>query len=86
MRSSSTAQAWVAAKYAQKYPDRVSGMILLNPYASNETYSKRIEEATHEDGMGVLAITHYSRLFEQLKPDVVHVFADGRIQYPERCW
>ncbi|MHC4954851.1 MAG: HEAT repeat domain-containing protein [Planctomycetota bacterium] len=36
---------WVAAKYAQKYPDRVSGMILLNPYASNETYSKRIEEA-----------------------------------------
>ena len=28
----------------------------------------------------VLAITHYSRLFEQLKPDVVHVFADGRIK------
>jgi len=36
---------WVAAKYAQKYPDRVSGMLLLNPYASNETYSKRIAEA-----------------------------------------
>ena len=28
----------------------------------------------------MLAITHYSRLFEQLQPDTVHVFADGRIQ------
>ena len=27
--------------------------------------------------MGVLAITHYSRLFEQLRPDTVHVFAGG---------
>lgn len=42
--------------------------------------SKRVEEATSEDGLGVLAITHYSRLFEQLEPDTVHVFADGRIQ------
>jgi Fe-S cluster assembly ATP-binding protein len=42
--------------------------------------SQRIEEATSEDGLGVLAITHYSRLFNQLKPDVVHVFADGKIQ------
>lgn len=42
--------------------------------------SQRVEEATHEDDMGVLAITHYSRLFEQLKPDMVHVFAGGRIQ------
>ena len=42
--------------------------------------SARIEEATEEDELGVLAITHYSRLFEQLRPDVVHVFAGGRIQ------
>jgi len=42
--------------------------------------SSRVEEATEEDGLGVLAITHYSRLFEQLRPDVVHVFAAGRIQ------
>jgi len=42
--------------------------------------SGRIEAATTEDGLGVLAITHYSRLFEQLRPDRVHVFADGRIQ------
>jgi Fe-S cluster assembly ATP-binding protein len=42
--------------------------------------SSRIEEATEEDSLGVLAITHYSRLFEQLLPDVVHVFVAGRIQ------
>jgi Fe-S cluster assembly ATP-binding protein len=27
-----------------------------------------------------LAITHYSRLLHELKPDVVHVLARGRIQ------
>ncbi len=42
--------------------------------------SARIEQATEEDSLGVLAITHYSRLFEELSPDTVHVFADGRIQ------
>jgi len=46
--------------------------------------SRRIEEATHgdgeRDGLGVLAITHYSRLLHELKPDVVHVLARGRIQ------
>jgi pimeloyl-ACP methyl ester carboxylesterase len=36
---------WIAAKYAQKYPDRVHGLILINPYASNEQYSKAIDEA-----------------------------------------
>lgn len=39
-----------------------------------------MEEATEEDGLGVLAITHHGRLFEQLRSDVVHVFADGRVQ------
>ena len=27
----------------------------------------------------MLAITHYNRLLEELRPDVVHVFAKGRI-------
>jgi Fe-S cluster assembly ATP-binding protein len=27
----------------------------------------------------VLAITHYSRLLSELKPDVIHVLAHGRI-------
>jgi Fe-S cluster assembly ATP-binding protein len=41
--------------------------------------SQRIEAATAEDGLGVLAITHYNRLLEELHADVVHVFAGGRI-------
>lgn len=42
--------------------------------------AKRIEEATQHDKMGVLAITHYNRVFEQLLPDAVHIFAGGRIR------
>ena len=41
--------------------------------------SRRIEEATHENGLGVLAITHYSRLLSELQPDRVHILVDGRI-------
>ncbi len=40
----------------------------------------RIEEATEHDGLGVLAITHYRRVFAQLRPDAVHVFCGGRIR------
>ena len=42
--------------------------------------SRRIEQLTHDTGLGVLAITHYSRLLQELKPDVVHILARGRIQ------
>jgi Fe-S cluster assembly ATP-binding protein len=42
--------------------------------------SRRIEQATNEDGLGVLAITHYSRLFHELRPDRVHVLVNGRIE------
>ena len=42
--------------------------------------SRRIEESTEHAELGVVAITHYSKLFEQLRPDAVHVFAGGRIQ------
>lgn len=42
--------------------------------------SARVEAATQEESMAVLAITHYSRIFENLQPDTVHVFAQGRIQ------
>jgi Fe-S cluster assembly ATP-binding protein len=41
--------------------------------------ARRIEAATQEDNLGVLAITHYSRLLTELRPDVVHVLAGGRI-------
>ncbi len=40
----------------------------------------RIEDATERDGLGVLVITHSSRVFDHLRPDAVHVFAGGRIQ------
>ncbi len=42
--------------------------------------SRRIEAMTHEQDLGVLAITHYSRLLQELRPDVVHILARGRIQ------
>ncbi|HZU73448.1 MAG TPA: Fe-S cluster assembly ATPase SufC [Acidimicrobiales bacterium] len=41
--------------------------------------ARRIEGATNESELGVVAITHYSRLLTELKPDVVHVLAHGRI-------
>jgi len=41
--------------------------------------SRRVEAATEEDGLGVLAITHYTRLLRELRPDRVHVLAGGRI-------
>lgn len=43
------------------------------------TVSRRIEAATQDGGLGVLAITHYTRLLHELHPDVVHVLARGRI-------
>ena len=41
--------------------------------------SKRVLDAVRDDGMGVVAITHYNRLLAELAADVVHVFARGRI-------
>lgn len=42
--------------------------------------ARRVETATKEWGLGVIAVTHYSRLLSELHADVVHVFADGRVQ------
>jgi len=41
--------------------------------------ARRVEAATTESNLGVLAITHYKRLLDELKPDVVHVLSQGRI-------
>ena len=41
--------------------------------------ARRVEAATEEDDLGVLVITHYSRLLTELRPDRVHVLAKGRI-------
>ena len=29
--------------------------------------------------MGVILVTHYTRILKYIKPDFVHVFVDGRI-------
>ncbi len=43
--------------------------------------ARRVEDMSNDgdEPLGVLAITHYSRLFDELKPDFVHILADGRI-------
>jgi Fe-S cluster assembly ATP-binding protein len=41
--------------------------------------ARRVEAATNEAGLGVLAITHYSRLLHELRADHVHVLARGQI-------
>ncbi len=40
---------------------------------------RRVQEATGEWDLGVLAITHFRRLLDVLAPDVVHVMADGKV-------
>src|SRR4051794_6719158 len=42
--------------------------------------ARRIEAATNETGLGVLAITHYNRLLHELRADHVHVLVRGVIQ------
>ena len=41
--------------------------------------ARRVEAATSEIGLGVLAITHYTRLLSELRPDHTHVLSRGRI-------
>jgi Fe-S cluster assembly ATP-binding protein len=41
--------------------------------------SRRIERATSEWGLGVVAVTHFHRLLRELRADKVHVLVDGRI-------
>ncbi|HTJ75187.1 MAG TPA: Fe-S cluster assembly ATPase SufC [Acidimicrobiales bacterium] len=43
------------------------------------TVAQRVELITNEVGLGVLVITHYSRLLRELRPDVVSVLRKGRI-------
>ncbi len=41
--------------------------------------SRRVEALTEDTNLGVLVITHYTRLLAELRPDYVHVLAQGRI-------
>ena len=42
--------------------------------------ARRVENATKEWGLGVLAITHFNRLLTELHADVIHVLVKGRIE------
>jgi Fe-S cluster assembly ATP-binding protein len=41
--------------------------------------ARRLQQATTEWGVGILAITHFSRFLVQLEADLVHVMVGGRI-------
>ena len=41
--------------------------------------ARRVMAMTSEDNLGVLAITHYARLLDELRPDFIHVMMAGRI-------
>ena len=44
-----------------------------------EAVARRLASSTTEWGCGVLAITHFRRLLQELTPDVIHVMSDGRL-------
>jgi Fe-S cluster assembly ATP-binding protein len=41
--------------------------------------AQRVEALTNDTGMGALVITHYNRLLEALRADVIHILVKGRI-------
>ena len=41
--------------------------------------SEGVNRAHAATGLGVLLITHYTRILRYIKPDFVHVFVDGRV-------
>jgi Fe-S cluster assembly ATP-binding protein len=41
--------------------------------------SKGVNRAHEASGLGILLITHYTRILRYIKPDFVHVFVDGKV-------
>jgi Fe-S cluster assembly ATP-binding protein len=41
--------------------------------------SQGVNRAHETSGLGILLITHYTRILRYIKPDFVHVFVDGRM-------
>jgi Fe-S cluster assembly ATP-binding protein len=41
--------------------------------------SEGVNRAHADTGLGILLITHYTRILRYIKPDFVHVFVDGRV-------
>lgn len=42
--------------------------------------ARRVEDATTDDGLGVLCITHYTRVLKELRADRVHILVRGEIR------
>ena len=40
--------------------------------------SEGVNRAKENTGLGILMVTHYTRILRYIKPDIVHVFANGR--------
>jgi Fe-S cluster assembly ATP-binding protein len=41
--------------------------------------SEGVNRAKADNNLGIMLITHYTRILRYIKPDFVHVFANGRI-------
>ncbi|MGO1319207.1 MAG: Fe-S cluster assembly ATPase SufC [Galactobacter sp.] len=41
--------------------------------------SEGVNRAHADNGMGIMLITHYTRILRYIKPDFVHVFVDGHV-------
>lgn len=41
--------------------------------------SEGVNRAKDNTGLGILLVTHYTRILKYIKPDIVHVFAQGHI-------
>ena len=41
--------------------------------------SEGVNRAKQNTGLGVMLITHYTRILRYIKPDFVHVFVNGRV-------
>jgi Fe-S cluster assembly ATP-binding protein len=41
--------------------------------------SEGVNRAHADSGLGILLITHYTRILRYIKPDFVHVFVDGKV-------
>jgi Fe-S cluster assembly ATP-binding protein len=41
--------------------------------------SEGVNRAKEAESLGIMLITHYTRILRYIRPDFVHVFVDGRI-------
>ena len=54
-------------------------MFSLSSHYSFKIKFNCILNALRSEGRAFLVITHYQRLLDHIKPDVVHIMANGRI-------